>query len=225
MKRRTALTAILVLATAGSLAAATITVTMPTETNLWGNCISNAELIKWTQSGTLPATVKITLLNAASMAEVAVIAASAPNTGTYQDWTIPATLPYGKYVVRVKAVGAAVHGDSQAFTIKSCPSLVFISPFHMTSWSETTTQWITWEEHNGYLPWISLYLQNDKGQQVATIAEHFPNKHQLSWPIPGNLPFGKYRILLKSATTSDQALSEFFTITLSLKPALVPVKK
>jgi hypothetical protein len=225
MKKLLPAIAILVLALGAS--ATTITVTQPKESTQSKNCKDFWDAIEWTKSGALPATVKITLRDAVSLAEVAVIAQSAPNSGSYYTWCIPATTPDGKYRVRVKAVGVDVYGDSEAFTIKLCPALEIKDPMAGASWRGGDTHLITWVSNNmTLLPTISLFLQNAMGQQVLTIAASISNKYQYSWKVPENLPVGKYQILLKSATTADQALSGLFTLLPAFPHGvLTPVKK
>jgi hypothetical protein len=108
----------LVFMTAGMLCAQTITVTEPAAGETWHTGLTY--LITWTKSGTMPATVRIALRNAAGTSEVRTIQDPAPNTGSYS-WTIPKDIPDGSYKIRVKAKGTNIEGDSVTFTISSGP--------------------------------------------------------------------------------------------------------
>jgi len=100
--------------------AQTITVTKPAagETVVKGTGYT----IMWTKTGTMGANVRITLRNAATLAEVQVIADPAPNTGSFA-WQMPGDIPDGSYKIRVKVKNEAVSGDSGAFTIKTGPKV------------------------------------------------------------------------------------------------------
>jgi hypothetical protein len=105
----------LIFVIAGFLSAASITVTKPAAGDPWHK--GSTYTIIWTMSGTMPATVRITLHNATTGA-VTPIQDPAPNSGSYS-WTIPTDIPDGSYKVRVKVKGAAVEGDSGAFNISA----------------------------------------------------------------------------------------------------------
>jgi hypothetical protein len=93
-----------------------ITVLKPAAGDPWIKSQSFA--ITWIKSGTMPNSVKITLRNQNSTANVRDIADGVPNSGSYM-WQIPADIPDGSYVVRVKAKGSDVFGDSGIFSIAS----------------------------------------------------------------------------------------------------------
>jgi hypothetical protein len=96
----------------GLARAASITVSKPAANETWYT--SHSYSILWTKSGTMPDTVRITLRSGGSEAKL--IADPAPNSGTYQ-WTVPTDVNPGSYKIRVKAIGAAIHGDSELFNI------------------------------------------------------------------------------------------------------------
>jgi hypothetical protein len=226
MNKKILMFLVLVLVAVAWLSAATITVTSPREDKVWLNCKGNYATIKWTTSGSLPNAVKITLHNAVTMAEVVVIVASAPNTGSYPTWKYPTNIPDGKYFVRVKAIGAAVHGDSQVVTVQVCPALMLWDPQAGNTIRMGTIHNCSWNTSGPVLPTVSLFLLNAQSQQILTIATNIQNTCQYDWKIPENLPVGQYQLLLKSATTPDQSLSGLFQLLPAFPHGvLTPVKK
>jgi hypothetical protein len=205
---------VLSLALAATAGAATITVTAPKDYPLYTNCLGNILTVKCTMSGTMPNAVKITLRDAVSLTEVAIIADNVPNSGEYSLWKIPMSTAVGKFKVRVKAVGAAVHGDSDSFTIEKCPALMLTDPSSSSHWKENTTHLITWNTSGPILPRVSLFLLNGQKQQVLVIAQNTTNMCQYSWKVPGNIKVGTYYVLLKSATTADESTGGPFSIIL-----------
>jgi hypothetical protein len=217
---------VLLAVAAGSLGAATITVTKPYDYPSEPYCTGKSYPITWTKNGTLPDTVRITLRNAASTAEMAVIADPAPNSGSYQ-WTIPAGLADGKYVVRVKAKGANVHGDSQASTIVTCPAIKITSPQEGETWQETTTHTITWDVVGNLLNGSKIELR-DAGMNLARpIADHIGNQGGYAWEVPGNISIGTYYIKISATAVilgKNVAVQDTKKIAIALKKILVPVK-
>jgi len=121
--RKFFLTSIVLLGLAAVASAQTITVTKPAA----GETVAKGTgtTIMWTKTGTMGANVRITLRNAATLAEIQAIVDPAPNTGSF-GWQVPSNTPDGSYKIRVKVKNEAVSGDSGAFTIKSGP--IVISP-------------------------------------------------------------------------------------------------
>jgi len=110
------LSLVLLLTAAALLPGQSIVVTSPREgeTFRFGQICA----IAWTKSGALPDTVSIRLRRAGSPgSEPAVleIAGSTANDGSFS-WAVPASLPAGSYLVRVKAPGSA-SGDSKPFAV------------------------------------------------------------------------------------------------------------
>ncbi len=115
---------------AGFLSAQSVTVVKPAagETVTAGSGYT----IVWTKSGTLAATVRISLRNAQTLAETALIAAGAPNSGSF-GWQMPGNVPPGSYRVRVSVLTMQVKDDSDPFTIAPAPSgpvVVHVPPLH-----------------------------------------------------------------------------------------------
>jgi len=211
---------------AGALCAATITVTKPYDYPSEPYCTGKSYPITWTKSGTMPDTVKITLRNEASTAEIAVIVDPAPNSGSYQ-WTIPSGLADGKYVVRVKAKGVDVHGDSQASTIVTCPAIKITSPHEGETWQETTTHTITWDVVGNLLNGSKIELRDASMNLARPIADHIGNQGGYAWQVPGNIPIGTYYIKISATATvlgHNVAVQDTKKIAVALKKILVPVQ-
>jgi Kre9/KNH-like N-terminal Ig-like domain len=105
---------VLVLIIAGSLSAASITVTKPALNELWTK--GQSFTITWTKTGSMPNNVRVSLRNKASTAVVQEIVDPAPNTGAYL-WLVPTSIPDGEYCIRVKVKGADISDDSEVFRI------------------------------------------------------------------------------------------------------------
>lgn len=191
---------ILVFLIGSTLAAQTITVTKPTDFPSEPYCAGKTYPITWTTTGSLPNQVRISLRNETSTAEVALIADPAPNSGTFL-WTIPANLADGKYVVRVKAKGAAVYGDSQASTMVTCPAIRITNPHQGDTWVETTTQVITWDVIGNIPNGSKIVLLDSSGKVARPIADHIGNQGGYAWQVQGNLTIGTYFLQISATAT------------------------
>ncbi len=92
----------------------TITVTDPRS----GDCLEkgSSHTIRWTKSGSMNDSVKITLYKTDLTTLQTIIVNPTANDGSFS-WTIPNTIPNGSYVVRVKTVDNAVYDNGDVFTI------------------------------------------------------------------------------------------------------------
>jgi hypothetical protein len=97
--------------------AQTITVTNPNANTVWN--VGSPATIQWTKQGSLPATVRILLIDEAEATIVQVIKDPAPNTGTYQWPAVQGSFTLPKYKVKVRASNTQIAGTSAAFLIKS----------------------------------------------------------------------------------------------------------
>jgi hypothetical protein len=205
-----------------TLSAQTIAVTKPAAGDTWTR--GQSYTITWTKSGTMPANVRITLRNAASLAEVAVIADPAPNSGSHL-WTIPAATADGSYKVRVKAKGANIESDSGAFTIAAAApppagSITVAKPAAGDKWHRGKAYAIAWSR-TGTMPNLVKISLMDKNSAavVREIADNVPNSGTYSWNILGDVPFGEYRVRVLVKTTNIQDDSDRFSIaSLPLRP-------
>jgi len=209
----------------GLASAATITVTQPTEIQGEPKFTGTSHPITWTKTGTMPDTVKITLRNEASTAEIAVIADPAPNSGTYQ-WTIPASIADGKYVVRVKAKGVNVLGDSQAFTIVTEGKITITSPHEGETWEETTSQVITWTKKGSLANTVKIDLLDSNYKVAWSIAAQVPNSGSFPWTVPGDITIGNYKVQVsaKWVTVFTATAGDLKSIKIALKRTLTPVQ-
>lgn len=189
--KRTVLACSLILIAAGALSAQAITVNQPSHGDIWVKGKPGG--IVWTSTGSLPNQVRISLRNAASTAEVLVIADPAPNTSPYTLWTPPASVPDGTYVIRVKAKGVAVHGDSVPFVISIQPEIHITDPRNGAIWAKKTrSTTITWS-HVGKLPrTINIDLVDQYKTKVIVIAKGEQNLGTFTWTYPSDLKIGDY---------------------------------
>lgn len=135
------------------IASDTIRLVTPNGGEQWAPGTSRA--IVWTTTGTI-ANVKIELMTDGG-ATYQPIAASAPNTGTY-DWTVPNT-PSTTCLVRISDADNAALEDTSDATFSIVPSapLVLIAPAGGESWVIGSTQGINWLS-NGLAGNLNIYL-------------------------------------------------------------------
>jgi hypothetical protein len=205
------------------LGAQTVTVTEPAAGDTWIK--GSAYTITWTKSGTMPANVRITLRNAVSLAEVAVIADPAPNSGSYQ-WTIPTSTADGSYKVRVKAKGSTVQGDSGAFTIASAPpvgTITVTKPAAGDTWSKGVGYTITWTKSGNLPATVRISLLNAATlAEVALIQDNVPNSGSYPWTVPSNTADGSYKVRVAASGVASHGDSGAFTI---VQPGTITVTK
>ncbi len=94
----------------------TITVKKPNSQNTWIK--GNTYKIVWSKSGNMDSQVKITLYKPDHKSLIYIIAKPTPNNGSFL-WTIPNSIPSGKYLVRVKTMDNSVYDDGEVFKIDS----------------------------------------------------------------------------------------------------------
>ncbi len=189
--KRTVAVCFFIMIAASALSAQTITVKQPSPGDIWvkGKPVG----IVWTGTGSLPGQVRISLRNAASTAEVLVIADPAPNTSPYTLWAPPASLPDGTYVIRVKAKGVAVHGDSVPFGISVQPEIRITDPRNGTIWAKKTRNvTISWSQVGKLPSTINIDLLSQDKKTAVAIARGERNRHSFSWVFPADLKIGDY---------------------------------
>jgi len=108
----------------GILTAQEITVNSPAAGVTWEK--GQSKSITWAKSGTMDPNVKITLRNPDDSLH-SVITMSTPNDGNYP-WVIPASIPDGSYMIRVKTTDNQVWDNSGAFTIATGSSIPEFKP-------------------------------------------------------------------------------------------------
>jgi hypothetical protein len=195
------------------LGAQTITVTKPAIGDTWTK--GQSYTITWTKSGTMPANVRITLRNAASTSEVAVIADPAPNSGSYQ-WTVPASPADGQYVVRVKAKGATVQGDSGVFSVAAVApvgTITILDPTQGSIWREGRAHEVRWAATGSLSGNYAITLMDSTGTNaVATL---FANAVCCGCGTAGPVPYvpGLYRVRVKNIATNTFTDSPVLTLS------------
>ena len=215
MKKRFGLLMIILGVTTAFLRGQTITVTKPANGDTWSQAQTYA--ITWTKSGSMPATVKISLKESNSPTIVLEIADGVPNSGSYS-WLVPASVAPGQYKVRVKVKNSTVVDDSGAFTIAAAapaPTITVTAPAAGAKWSRTKAYAVTWTK-TGTLPGtvkIDLYDKNGTAV-VLPIAGSAPNNGSYSWTVPGDAAIGEFRVKVKANGAGVEDTSDEFQITL-----------
>lgn len=184
---------VLLALTAGSLYAASITVTSPTSANSGHN--GKPYAITWTKDGDMPDKVRISLRNSVSGAEVISIEETAPNTGTY-NWTVPMDVALGEYRVRVKVKGAQISDDSVPFRILPEWLITYPTAPQRAVWQETKTYTLAWTWIG---PWPSAPVKMtltrvENGQFVFVRNIGSTQAGTFAWTVPGDIPIGYYTV-------------------------------
>jgi hypothetical protein len=207
--------------------AQTITVTNPIATDVWIKGQTYA--IKWTPSGTMPATVRIVLRNPEGTSTIQVIADSAPNSKTYS-WTIPDSVADGSYKIRVRATGTAIEGYSALFQVKSSGSgspgfraqmatakvadeIEITRPAEDDSFIPGQGVRIHWNMRQPLGGSVRIILLDPGDSTVQMIAASTKNKGTFDWVIPENTAIGSYRIKVESLELKVLDKSGMFKIT------------
>ena len=196
-----------------------ITVTKPANGDTWNQGQTYA--ITWTKSGSMPATVKISLKEPNTPTIVAEIVDGVPNNGAYS-WAVPASVAPGSYRVRVKVKNSTVLDDSGTFTIMAAvaPTITVTAPAAGAKWARTKTYSVAWTK-TGTLPGtvkIDLYDKNSTAV-VLPIAGSAPNSGLYSWTIPGDAALGEYRVMVKANGADVRDASDVFQVVL---PGMMP---
>jgi len=200
----------------------TITILRPAQGNIF--YMGQIFLVNWTKTGNLPGQVSISLVNPTETAVILQLVASTANSGSV-GMDLPFNLTPGPYRVRVKTIGAEVFGDSQVFNV-SPDSLRITQPTTGTKWRETETHLITWTK-TGTLPnpvKITLIRENNY-DAVKVITEDAPNSGSCSWPVPGDISLGNYRIYIQVKGTVVEDIGYPFYIGLGIPKMPIKIKK
>ncbi len=203
--------------TVGGLCSQTVTVTKPAGGDAWIK--GTPQTITWTKSGSMPNTVRISLRNSATSAEVLLIQDNVSNSGSYL-WQIPASIADGPYKVRVKVKDAEIMDESDAFNIAaSSPQAASINvtkPAAGDKWNRSKPYTITWTK-NGSMPNEARIRLMDKNAAtvVREIVSQTANSGSYSWTIPSDIPFGEYKIRVKIEDVSISDDSDTFEIAMA----------
>lgn len=214
---------VLLCAAALVLSAQTITVTKPALNETWVK--GQSYTITWNKSGSMGNQVRISLRNAATLAEVAMIVDGASNSGSYP-WTVPGSTADGSYKIRVKVKNETVQDDSDAFFISaSAPPAGTISVTKPSGgkWYKGKTYDILWTK-SGTLPnQVTINLMNSAASSVVkVIAASASNSGTFSWTIPSDVAGGDYRVRVKAMNATPFGDSPVFSIGTYMPPGGVP---
>jgi hypothetical protein len=157
----------------------TLAVTSPGTGASWP--IGTAHAITWTTN--LPATDVRIDLSADGGASFTMLAAAAPNTGSFA-WTVagPAT---ASAIVRVTANGAVpASGASGLFAIVT-PSLAITAPTTGAKWTIGTAQAITWTTNLPATDTVRVELSRNGGISYTSLATSAPNSGTFAWTVTG----------------------------------------
>jgi len=216
MKKSFYLAFIAIFAAVGTLGAQSITVTSPYPQMTWNN--GTEYTIRWSANGQMDATVRIILRRNGALFRM--INDNTPNDGSY-DWTIPADIPEGSYVIRVRTNPgqyAGVGGDSNLFHIKPppTPAIEVYQPHAGDHWLKGQPYVIRWHKNGELHTRVYIELFNQAGtQQVMNIAFRgvADNSGHYSWTVPASVTPGNYRIKVKDYVNQVEDLSDIFEIT------------
>lgn len=206
------------------------TVTSPAADEEW--CIGGTHVIRWRSSG-IGGEVAIKLRPEAG--SVITIKSSLVNSGSFS-WTIPATVPPGRYRVRVRTVSEDPYhyDDSDLFTIKNCPApaIMAASPSSPTYRVMPSIK-VTFPDAgaklykgaNYTLRWwsaavagpVAITLRRTdapEGEPWQNIVANTENDGAQDWLVPRSLELGEYRIRVSTVSASPRhaAKSPPFTI-------------
>src|SRR2546425_432210 len=156
---------------------ATFAVTSPNGGEIW--TVGGTQAITWTTSGTV-ANVKLEF-SKDNFATTTVIAASAPNTGTYS-WIIPDAIS-ATVKVRVSDPADSSANDVSDANFKIRGGLVVSAPNGAETWIVGSTQAISWTT-TGTVPSVKLEYSKNNFATVTLIAASVSNTGSFAWTIP-----------------------------------------
>src|SRR5207247_2352393 len=160
---------------------AAFAVSSPNGGEIW--TVGATQAITWTTSGTV-ANVKLEF-SKDNFATTTVIAASAPNTGTYS-WIIPDSIS-ATVKVRVSDPADSSANDVSDANFKIRGGLVVSAPNGAETWIVGSAQAISWTT-TGTVPNVKLEYSTDGGVTYPNmVAASAANTGSFSWTIPDNI--------------------------------------
>ncbi len=220
-----------------------IDVTEPVENKTWYR--GKSYYIKWTKSGSMSGTVKITLHNQPETPPLKTISPGTSNSGSFH-WDIPSTFTTGSYVVRVFTSDSQVGDYSKQFNIKQkkyqiSPEMVpsplhgnieILKPSTSSFWKEGTTHLIKWKNKFTKKNTIKIDLYNYSGNTFVrtiktilgvNVIKLYKGRGRPSetstynWFIPKGLGPAKYVIKISRTDGKASGKSGVFTIQIGTK--------
>lgn len=157
--------------------------------------------IRWTSSGTIGSTVKITVRKGTA---ASVLAGATPNDGSYT-WNIPATYPLGPgMIVEISSVLTPSISDSSdsSFTLSDTPppagSITVNSPNGGESYVQGAEVPITWTSTGTVGSAVQIFAVGGDGQ-IVTVVSSTANVGLYNWSVPLPLtPGANYIIEVRS---------------------------
>src|SRR5437870_5470008 len=175
---------------------AAFAVSSPNGGEIWA--VGATQAITWTTSGTV-ANVKLEF-SKDNFATTTVIAASAPNTGTYS-WIIPDAIS-ATVKVRVSDPADSSANDVSDANFKIRGGLVVSAPNGAETWIVGSAQAISWTT-TGTVPNVKLEYSTDGGVTYPNVvAASAANTGSFSWTIPDNIS-NTVRVRLSDATDAS----------------------
>ena len=197
-----------------------ITVTSPTGGTF---CPGDQITINWNEVPQESQQMKIRLWNSTMTAKIMNITATAiPNNGTYP-WTIPAGIPQGQYTILVRSsVDLQIQGFSAVFTINTCtPPQGSINVAKPANVAQGNNCPISWTSTGTVGSAVHVMLFNQAGTaQVYLIVNNTSNDGSHTWPVPGSIQNGTYRIKVENLDGTVNGMSGTFYIgpAITLRP-------
>jgi len=189
----------------------TLRVTSPAAGASWAIGTSNA--ITWTTNLAPGGTVRIDLSRDGG-ASFAMLAAAAPNTGSFA-WT--ASGPPAAAIVRVTASGTVpASGSSGAFAIVS-PTLAVTAPASGASWTVGSTSTIAWTTNLPATTTVRVELSRNGGTSYASLASAAPNVGTFSWTVTGSTTSSALVRVSANTTTASAKSGKFSIVAGSVK--------
>ncbi len=211
--RKISMGVVLLIFMAAVLSAQTVTVTQPSG-GTWVK--GQTYQIIWTKSGIMPDLVRISLRNANTLAEVALIQDNVASTGSCP-WLIPGNTPVGQFRIRVKVKDVAVQDDSDIFNIAAAAPAGTIDVWepgtYLSVWREGQGHAVQWKI-TGSLSgtYTGLLMDSTATNIVSTL---FTSGNCCSYGFDGPHPFvpGQYRVRVRNDATGIFGDSAVFTLS------------
>jgi len=207
--------------TSGGSSTPVITVTSPVSGNNW--VTGTTHEITWNRSGTMPDTVKITLYDSTGTNLVETMTMNTPNDGSY-NWTVPASVSAGNYVVRVKTTDNAYTDDSDVLSVSvsSSPLISVTSPDGGEEWAAGSSQTINWAATGSMAGSVKITLYDPPGKNlISTLILNTANDGSYNWSVPTSIPSGHYRVRVKTTDNAVFGESDIFYISGGASPSIV----
>jgi len=205
-----------------------ITVTDPAKDEIVN--IGTAYTIRWTQTGTMNANVKIRLFNSSGTTWIKDIVDSTPNDNSYKTTsTIFNGVSPGNYVIRVRTVDNGPGDFSEIFELANpAPqsSITITTPEKDVNWQRGSEHDIEWDKSgtmgaNVKITLHRYYTSTGASSTVtSTIAATTGNDCSFPWDIPSGINPATYVIRIRTTDNNVTGFSEKFKIIKAISTTL-----